>query len=258
LRSFTKGNKSIKKVQPAPDFPPQLASGKDCMSQDSTEHHLEHAEHVHHAALKPFDRQVAMSMAIIAAGLAGVTLLSHRGHNDTLSLQTEANILHTRANISHTRASDMWGFYQAKNIRSHEFQAYLMMAAFLPSEPANAPAKQKALKYWADQVEKYEGRKAQDARPGELAEIMREARKLEDEAQTLQKEAQVKEQESQRVHHSVNWIDFGHLGLELALVLCSVAILAKVRFFWYSGIVVAVVGAGLALEGVYSLLLTPH
>jgi hypothetical protein len=29
-----------------------------------------------------------------------------------------------------SRASDMWGFYQAKNIRSHEFQAYLMMASF--------------------------------------------------------------------------------------------------------------------------------
>ena len=224
------------------------------MSQDSTEHHLEHAEHVPHAALNPFDRQVAMSMAIIAAGLAGVTLLSHRGHNDTLSLETEANILHTRANICHTRASDMWGFYQAKNIRSHEYEAYLMMAAFLPSDAANASAKEKALKYWTDQVAKYGGGNGQDAKPGELPEIMREARTLEGEAQALQKEAETKEQESHLVHHSVNWIDFGHLGLELALVLCSVAILAKVRFFWYSGIGVAVVGAGLALFGVYALL----
>ncbi len=228
------------------------------MSQDSTEHHLEHPEHVHHAALNPFDRQVAMTMAIIAAGLAGVTLLSHRGHNDTLSLQTEANILHTRANIDHTRASDMWGFYQAKNIRNHEFQAYLMMAAFLPSEPAQAAAKKKALKYWTDQVEKYEGHKDKEAMAGELAEIMREARTLEGEAQSLQKEAQEKEHDSHLVHHSVNWIDFGHLGLELALVLCSVAILAKVRFFWFGGIGVALAGAGLALYSVYALLLKSH
>lgn len=228
------------------------------MSQDGTEHHLQHAEHVHHAALNPFDRQVAMTMAIIAAGLAGVTLLSHRGHNDTLGLETEANILHTKANISHTRASDMWGFYQAKNIRSHEFQAYLMMAAFLPSDAGTAAAKEKALKYWSDQVEKYEGRKGQDARAGELAEIMREARTLEAEAQSLQKEAQTKEHESHLVHHSVNWIDFGHLGLELALVLCSVAILAKVRFFWFGGIGVALVGAVLALYGLYALALNSH
>jgi Domain of unknown function (DUF4337) len=228
------------------------------MSQDSTEHHLEHAEHVHHAALNPFDRQVAMTMAIIAAGLAGVTLLSHRGHNDTLGLETEANILHTKANICHTRASDMWGFYQAKNIRNHEFQAYLMMADFLPSDPASAAAKAKALKYWTDQIEKYEGRKEKDAKAGELAEIMREARALEAEAQSLQKEAQAKETESHLVHHSVNWIDFGHLGLELALVLCSVAILAKVRFFWFGGIGVAVAGAVLALFGVYALFREMH
>jgi hypothetical protein len=224
------------------------------MSQDSTEHHLEHAGHVHHAALNPFDRQVAMTMAIIAAGLAGVTLLSHRGHNDTLSLQTEANICHTRANICHTRASDMWGFYQAKNIRSHEYQAYLMMAAFQPGDTAKAAAKQKAVKYWSDQVEKYEGHQGKDAKPGELAEIMREARALEDEAQALQKEAQAKEHDSHLVHHSVNWVDFGHLGLELALVLCSVAILAKVRFFWFGGIVVALAGAALALYGINALL----
>jgi hypothetical protein len=228
------------------------------MSQDSTEHHLEHAEHMPHAALNPFDRQVAMSMAIIAAALAGVTLLSHRGHNDTLSLETEANILHTRANIDHTRASDMWGFYQAKNIRSHEFQAYLMLAEFMPGDPAKASVKDKALKYWNDQVAKYEGGKGPDAGPGELPEIMREARKLEDEAQVLQKEAESKENESHLVHHSVNWIDFGHLGLELALVLCSVAILAKLRSFWYSGIGVAVLGAGLAFYGVYALLRLSH
>ena len=32
-----------------------------------------------------------MSMAIIAAALAGVTLLSHRGHTRTLQLTTQAN-----------------------------------------------------------------------------------------------------------------------------------------------------------------------
>jgi len=219
------------------------------MAHGSTEHNLEHAEHVQHAALNPFDRQVAMSMAIIAAGLAGVTLLSHRGHNDTLSLQTEANIQHTKANICHTQASDQWGFYQAKKIRSHEYEAYLKMTSFLPSASGSAETKAEAVKYWSDQVKKYEA---------ELAAIKGQAEALEDEAKNLQHEAKVKEDESHFVHHSVNWIDFGHLGLELALVLCSVAILAKVRVFWYSGIGVAVVGAVLALYGVYALLLNHH
>ena len=47
-----------------------------------TEHHLEHAEHAQHQAHDPFDRRVAVSMAIMAAVLAGVTLASHRGHTE--------------------------------------------------------------------------------------------------------------------------------------------------------------------------------
>jgi Domain of unknown function (DUF4337) len=216
---------------------------------EGTEHHLEHAEHAQHAAHNPFDRKVATSMAIIAAALAGVTLLSHRGHNDVLRLQTEAN-------INHTRASDMWGFYQAKNIRSHEFQAYLMMADFLLSAPGDdaLKARQKAIKHWTNQVEKYEGQKGPDGRrgtSGDLAEIKKEA-------EALQKDAKAKEAESHIVHHSVNWIDFGHLGLEFALVLCSVALLTKLPSFWFSGIAVAVAGAGLALYGVYALFLMHH
>jgi hypothetical protein len=210
-----------------------------------TEQHLEHAEHVQHAALNPFDRQVAMTMAIIAAVLAGATLLSHRGHNDVLRLQTEANIFHTRA-------SDMWAFYQAKNIRSHEFQAYVMMASFLAKEQNTDAVREKAVKYWSSQVEKYEGSKGPDGkRGGELA-------KLKSDAEELEKTATEREHESHVVHHSVNWIDFGHLGLEFALVLCSVAVLTKQRTFWFSGFVVAVAGASLALFGVYALLLAPH
>jgi hypothetical protein len=226
------------------------------MAHDSTEQHLEHAEHVQHAALKPFDRQVAMTMAIIAAGLAGVTLLSHRGHNETLSLETEANILHTKANIAHTRASDQWGFYQAKNIRSHEFKAYLDMASFLAGDPAKEQARQKTLKSWTDQVEKYEGAGGKDVKAekgGELATIMKEAMDLQNEARDYEEKAHHKEQESHAVHHSVNWIDFGHLGLELALVLCSVAILAKLRMFWFTGITVALLGGALALFGVFEM-----
>src|SRR5262249_57195037 len=96
-----------------------------------TEHHLEHAEHVQHQAHDPFDRRVAMTMAIAAAVLAGVTMFSHRAHNETLRLLNEASLLeadagkvkteidtlHTKANIAHTKASDQWGYFQAKKNR---------------------------------------------------------------------------------------------------------------------------------------------
>jgi hypothetical protein len=238
-----------------------------------TEQHLEDAEHAQHAAHDPFDRRVAMSMAIVAAVLAGVTMVSHRGHNETLRLQTEANIFHTQA-------SDQWNFFQAKNIRSNEFQAFLMTTQFTAAQPGGEAeqARREARKYWINQVDKYEGagfweamaqnhfdakktkealKKARGSREkggkedGELAELSAEAR-------DLTEKAREKEHESHRVHRSVNWLDFGHLGLELALVLCSVALLSKQRSFWQVGIAVAVVGAVLALYGVYGLNLAAH
>ena len=59
-------------------------------------------------------------------------MLSHRAHTETLSLQEEANSLRTQANIYHTRASDQWAFYQAKNIRSVEYQGFLGLLKVLP------------------------------------------------------------------------------------------------------------------------------
>jgi hypothetical protein len=114
--------------------------------------------------------------------------------------------------------------------------------------------------YWSSQVEKYEGPKTEDGKPGqegELAEIKRKAEALNKDAEGFQKKAEAKEHESHIVHHSVNWIDFGHLGLEFALVLCSVAVLTKLRLFWYAGLGVAVAGALLALFGIYALFWKP-
>ena len=64
-------------------------------------------------------------MAIVAACLACVTMLSHNSHNQTLLLQGDANRLQTESNIYHTQASDAWSYFQAKNIRAYQTQAYL-------------------------------------------------------------------------------------------------------------------------------------
>ena len=37
-----------------------------------------------------------MTMAIVAAALACITMLSHRAHNETLSYQIKANVAHKR------------------------------------------------------------------------------------------------------------------------------------------------------------------
>src|SRR5262245_18502981 len=120
-----------------------------------------------------------MTMAIVAALLAVDTLLSHRSHNETLRLQTEAvgleakaGSLQTQANIRHTRAADQWGFFQAKNIRQHEYEAYLSMASFMSRDidSTKDEAYNKATDYWKKQVDKYKNK--------DLPEIKAEAERL--------------------------------------------------------------------------------
>src|SRR5437588_9965716 len=70
----------------------------------------EEAEHASHHAADPFDRRVAMSMVVIAAILAGVKVMGHRTHNETLAYQIKAG-------VAHTQESDQWNFFQAKKMR---------------------------------------------------------------------------------------------------------------------------------------------
>src|SRR5438552_3627525 len=104
-----------------------------------TEHHLEHAEHVQHQAHNPFDKQVAMTMAITAAVLAAVTMLSHRSHNETLQLQAEANRLETRANQYHTQASDLWNYFQTKKQRGYVYENNLELVRAINKDGSRPP-----------------------------------------------------------------------------------------------------------------------
>src|SRR5438128_3153688 len=89
-----------------------------------TEHHLEESHHAEHASHDEFNKRVAMSMAIIAASLAFVTLLSHRAHNQVLQYQIKAN-------MKKTEASNRWAQYQAKNIRKNEYESFVKMLPVL-------------------------------------------------------------------------------------------------------------------------------
>ena len=99
------------------------------MSQ-GTEHHLEEAEHAQHAKHDPFDRRVALSMAIVAAALASVTLLSHRSHAEV--------------QVKKTEESDQWNFYQAKKNRSYMYAANAEMLEALSRDAPDSEAGKKA------------------------------------------------------------------------------------------------------------------
>lgn len=188
------------------------------------EEHLEHAEHAQHAAHDPFNRRVAMTMTIVAASLACVTMLGHRAHNETLRLTTHSNILHTQE-------SDAWNFYQAKNIRRQERQANIVMLEVLAVQPGKEQDRDKAIKKWSEQVAKYQK---------ELPEMKADAERLQKEGKRLHEEAT-------HCHHRADRFDYGELSLQMALILCSIAILTKQPGFWFGGMSFGVLGIGLAV-----------
>src|SRR6202035_4534299 len=54
-------------------------------------------------------RAIGLTMAILAVLLSVSTLLGHRAHTEEVLLET--------------RATDQWNYFQAKNIRSHVYDA---------------------------------------------------------------------------------------------------------------------------------------
>jgi hypothetical protein len=186
--------------------------------------HLEHLEHQKHAAHDPFDKRVAMTMAIVAACLAAMTMLGHRAHNETLRYRIEAGDFRTQA-------ANQWSYYQAKNIRQHAYQKDLVFLNILPKGNGTTEEVETTRKRWQDQLDKY-GK--------ELPQMMEKAKGLEAEAAKL-------EDKSKHTHHLADHLDLAELGVELALVLCSLAVLTKRRAFWFAGIISGALGVGVGI-----------
>jgi hypothetical protein len=206
---------------------------------------LEHAEHIEHAGHHgDFGAVVAMSMAVIAALLAIVTMMSHRSHNETILFHSDANRLQTQANILHTRASDTWGQYQAKKIRTSEYGSNLLMLPLFAKDGAPPAAIEAARKEWADTVERYNG-----PGPDELKDLKSKAEKLVAEADKQANESVELLEKAEVSHARSTRFDLGELGVEMGLVLCSIAALTKRKKFWGAAIAMAAIGATVALSG---------
>jgi hypothetical protein len=247
-------------------------------------HAHEEAEHASHHAADPFDRRVAMSMVVIAAVLAAVKVMGHRTHNETLQNQINAN-------VAHTQESDQWNFFQAKKMREvlAELQAALAVPDVKRSksdEQALAEL-EKELKDTQDSLGKApepgpsrtpnerarealeRARKARDAlkklypeiKPEQLdryydaklqaARYRAESRIIMDYAARKHEEAENNTEKSIHKHHQADFFDMGELGVELALVLASVAILTKRSSYWYAGLAVGAIGLVCVARGFF-------
>ncbi|GAC1616082.1 MAG: hypothetical protein PVS2B2_13350 [Candidatus Acidiferrum sp.] len=158
----------------------------------------------------PLILPVSVTISILAVLVALSTLLGHRSNTEELLLQAQA--------------TDQWAFYQAKNIRLHEMQSVAdMLATFTSVDKEKTAAMQEK---YQKEVERYE--KDKDA--------------ISEKAKEFEKDRDVQSRRADR-------FEGGEVLLEIALVICSLTLLTKKRFFWYSGIVLALLGVFFAGSG---------
>ena len=150
---------------------------------------------------------VTITMAVLAVFVAAVSLMGHRMHTEELLLQT--------------KATDQWAYYQAKDIRRHTYELFLdEMGVFTVQNTPQADAvKQK----YEKEIERYREQQT---------EAEAEAKKTEAEVAATQKRA--------------DRFDLGEVFLEAALVICSITLLTRKRFFWALGLVIGVAGVVIA------------
>ena len=223
----------------------------------NTHEHLEHAEHNAH---DPFNQRVAVSMAIVAAILAGISMIGHRTHNMVLQLQGDSNRLRTEAATAEVEKSNLFAWYQAKKVRQSQYETIATTLERMPgievlSKDADPEAKKKAAeradaraKDAADMKQKaaeyYESNKDKD----NLPDLMEQGKAAGKRAEEMKERARIARDESDHAHHQAERLDIAHLSSELGLVLCSIALLTKKKGYWFAGLAAAVVAIGLTVS----------
>lgn len=214
----------------------------------SAHEHLEHAEH--HAS-DPFDKRVAVTMAIIAALIAGIAMVGHRTHNEVLQLQGDANRIGTDAAAAEVEKSNYFAWYQSKKQRQNFLEVIAAETSLLvPADKKEAADKQVA--EWRAKAKDYD--KPDPERHESLPELIEKGNHADKKAHELRDKAKNLTHEAEHIHHQADRLDIAHLLAELGLVLCSVTILTKRKGWWFAGIVAAVVSLG----AVGSMFFIPH
>jgi hypothetical protein len=169
-------------------------------------------ENAEHGAHESSLAPVTVTMAILAVLVAGVSLLGHRAHTEEIILQT--------------KSTDHWAYYQAKDIRRRSYETFLDQLTVFTLQ--NADQADKLKEKYQKEVERY---------AEQLKEIEADARKDEDEVSTEERKA--------------DRFDLGEVLLEAALVICSITLLTRKRFYWALGILLGFLGVVIGVAGLF-------
>jgi hypothetical protein len=164
-------------------------------------------ENAEHGRENPSLAPISVTMAILAVCVAVVSLMGHRSHTEEL--------------LTQNRATDQWAYYQAKNIRRHNYEMSLDLLALIEFKDHEQASKIR---------EKYQA----------------EADRYTKEQSEIEEKAKDFENESSRAQRKADRFDLGEVFLEIALVISSLALLSRKSFYWFMGIVSGVAGLALA------------
>jgi hypothetical protein len=167
-------------------------------------------EHAEKAYEHPSLVGATFTMSVLAVLVAIVSVLGHRAH--------------TRTIIDDTKSADAWSEYQARNIRRHSYELFIDLLSVTQTKDT-AQSEQVKAKYTAI-AKRYE----EELKPARA--------KAEDFA------AQAERNERQGTRY-----DLGEVCLEAALVITSITLITRRKFFWLFGSALAAAGAIIAITG---------
>ena len=178
-----------------------------------TEHlHEEINENAEENSKEKWALYVALSTAFMAVLAAIAGLLSGHHVNEAM--------------IDQIKSSDQWAFYQAKDIRRHNYELFLDELSVFTVQKSDQADKIK---------DKYE--KETERYRDQQKDIEAEAKKAEDEVKV----------EGRRADR----YDLGEVLLEAALVICSITLLTRKKLYWGMGLVLAVIGIAIGASGFF-------
>lgn len=129
---------------------------------------------------------------------------------------------HTESVLLQTRATDQWAFYQAKNVRAHMYEANSQMAAALGP---------------------------QGAQPSE--DFRARGEKQRADAEKIRADAEKLEAETQATERKAAHYDLSEIFFEIAIVLCSISLLAGESAYWRLSFISTVIGIVIAARGAW-------
>lgn len=174
----------------------------------------------------PFSTRVAISIAGLAAALSFIQNVGDNAKTDAILKTTEA--------------ANQWGYFQAKSIKetAHELERDLLTT--LADGTVDSAKRADLLAKYGAKIAAYKSEKAAIG-PGVKDAQGNWVEKQDDQGKPITSAVQLTEQANHQIQIN-NVCDEASLYLQVAIIVCSVAILVKKSWFWYAGLAIGIIG----------------